>query len=83
MSKQPDSQTTPQNTWQPIETAPKDGTHILGASHYDNGKFCGMFVMCFCEGRWQSDGIDWYPTGKDDDNLSDKPTHWMELPDAP
>ena len=78
--KQPESVTT---NWQPIETAPKDGTYVLGATHYDDGKFCGMFVMCFCDGRWQSDGIDWRFTVKDDDKLSDKPTHWMPLPEKP
>ena len=71
------------NGWQPIETAPRDEQYVLGATYYQNGKFCGMAVMCFCDGRWQSDGIDWDFTGKDDDKFSDIPTHWMRLPEAP
>ncbi len=68
--------------WEEIDTAPKDGTHILG---YDgdtmavvffcrtqvrsSGKICGWWELSEC-GSWAEDG-NWYPTW------------WMELPEAP
>lgn len=65
-------------TWQPIETAPKDGTKILG---YDDGD---ILVMVF---ETDQDGAGgWYI------ELSERaytdvpewtPTHWMPLPEPP
>jgi hypothetical protein len=64
--------------WQPIETAPKDGTlvDLWISSKVDEG--VGQRVSdCFCDGvRWH-DGCafvedEWY-----------RPTHWMPLPTAP
>ena len=59
--------------WQPIETAPKDGTHILG---YADGEM--TVVYWFSEECWQitvsglhADDGEWWPT------------HWMLLPEAP
>ena len=64
--------------WQPIETAPRDGTRILfytphdpetgwlefvAESHYDKHGLVDTFVS-----QWQ-DGLE--------------PTHWMPLPDPP
>lgn len=64
--------------WQPIETAPRDGTRILfytpgdeetgwlgivTESHYDKHGLVDLFVP-----QWQ-DGLE--------------PTHWMPLPDPP
>lgn len=55
--------------WQPIETAPKDGSDILahwkasGTSH----------VVYYALGRWCDDC---------DDEIS-TPTHWMPLPEPP
>lgn len=64
--------------WLPIETAPKDGTHILLA-----GK---DFVM---SGQFDSDpglwfdsrgmGYEWEVWGSGELN----PTHWMPLPECP
>lgn len=59
--------------WQPIDTAPKDGTHFLG---YREGK------ESYSEAWWRPDvqsfgGNGWhYP-----DNSG--PTHWMPLPPKP
>ena len=65
--------------WQPIETAPKNGTEVLLYSRVGHviGKFC----------RWAPDdrdwmGSDWVVTW-DDSCLSTPPTHWMPLPAAP
>jgi hypothetical protein len=63
--------------WQPIETAPRDGTEIdLWASgrrwadcHWHLGEWL----------RWQSDSVDEEPTHK----RIAFPTHWMPLPPAP
>ncbi len=59
--------------WQPIETAPKDGTSVLG--YWLGGKHdCAIHAVKFHKGRW------WEPN--EDFRLSE-PTHWMPLPDAP
>lgn len=70
---------TPQE-WQPIESAPKDGTHILLAnkagtseggwlSDIDHGAdWEGQIGMA---GWWRADGTDW-PN-----------SHWQPLPDPP
>lgn len=67
--------------WQPIESAPRDGTYILlgyADSHSE-------------EGRWMGDASrnHWGETGwfaSDDDVLCEhpsKPTHWRPLPAPP
>jgi hypothetical protein len=70
------------STWQPIETAPKDGTHLLlsdgervtlggWTSDMDQGaEYEGQIGMA---GWWS---VDLGPNG-------DRPTHWMPLPEAP
>ncbi len=67
--------------WQPIETAPKDGTHILLYQPVEGGSYVGkdipdsyMFVGCFERGKWFCTEY----------TAFDKmPTHWMELPECP
>lgn len=65
--------------WQPIETAPKDGTRVLlFTTHipndYYNESFIGVQI-----GRWDcghmSDGWEFENIGE--------PTHWMPLPPPP
>lgn len=86
------------NTWQPIETAPKDGTRILGYTP------AGIFTIYWLDeqsvsdcGRaviyagWWSDGGRTRPgsnmanPAKDDgeDLGQDEPTRWMPLPAEP
>lgn len=55
--------------WQPIETAPKDGTHIIAWQATD-----GMRVSWFEGGMWQN-----FPWRSRRIN----PTHWMPLPEPP
>ena len=71
--------------WQPIETAPKDGTSFLGwdgkyvtemiwASHEDDDGHVGWCCAGFSYGGVLYD-LHYLPLGE--------PTHWMPLPDPP
>ena len=67
--------------WQPIETAPKDGTQILVWSPYRHT------CVTWYSGQYddQPHGwIDWF-TGKEYGGnwYAHKATHWMPLPDPP
>lgn len=55
--------------WQPIETAPKDGTQIL------LGKVGGSMIVGFWNGYAWDDG--------DFDSNVSWPSHWMPLPEPP
>jgi hypothetical protein len=59
----------PQVAWQPIATAPKDGTQIIGWW----SKSQVFEIVDWCEGRW---------TNLDNDEIS-QPTHWMPVPTPP
>ena len=61
--------------WQPIETAPKDGTVVLIYSPAD-----GVMSSHLHWGNWQ--GMVWRSVGHVDFERS-KPTHWMPLPAPP
>lgn len=66
--------------WQPIETAPKDGTEILlyfRFGHIENGSFVkdrlgygqwNTFYRTHCSSRWETPY---------------EPSHWMPLPTPP
>ena len=55
------------NQWQPIETAPKDGTSVL--------TWCDPYVeICFMHGSV------WITGRCDDFGEAETPTHWMPLP---
>ena len=61
------------SAWQPIETAPRDGTQILG---WDGDE---RRIVWWCEGgRWISDKLQEYHPGERED-----PTHWQPLPSPP
>lgn len=68
--------------WQPIETAPMDGTPILLYGPYEDISVAkwGPGWSCLADGRhaiaWQSD----FGTEYIDFSC---PTHWMPLPEAP
>ena len=83
--------------WQPIETAPKDGTRILGYTEY------GVEMVKYCENEIKSDNDSisecqggWIGVEQDSTCLphtkyswlkekkeQHQPTHWMPLPAAP
>ena len=59
-------------TWQPIDTAPKDGTPILGfMPSYYRGKG-GMSVVLYMDGKWF-----------DNTAFETNPSHWQPLPPPP
>jgi hypothetical protein len=62
--------------WQPMDTAPKDGTNILvfcdGSIHFS--RYC--IVSDSARARGWSDG--WYGSA----SVTYAPTHWMPLPKA-
>jgi hypothetical protein len=61
--------------WQPIETAPKDGTRVILCAVDGN-------YPRVAEGYYQRDGWHW----STDENWRDSemaPTHWMPLPVPP
>lgn len=62
--------------WQSIESAPKDGTHIM---LYYGGYQCPMRV-----GHWAGwGGGIWRCSSTGYNILSSDPTHWMPLPPGP
>lgn len=78
-------------TWQPIETAPKDGTTILGFDAEPDGLGWGVVTMDwrFCEidkvGYWSVRDVhvcEDYSLYEDEDNATHL-THWMPLPKGP
>ena len=72
--------------WQPIETAPKDGTPILGARFATYFSSVEKFPLGatmqweggLCAGRWAYTGL--MVQLVDDDQM---PTHWLPLPECP
>lgn len=61
-------------TWQPIDTAPKDGVEIVG-----HDKATGVsHVTSFANGVWHDPDDHYYSEAP-----PFAPTHWMPLPDAP
>ncbi len=61
--------------WQPIETAPKDGTWVLTC---DVSDFNLQRVL-----RWDTDTHSRNPTWRDHELFPKTPTHWMPLPPVP
>lgn len=60
--------------WQPIETAPKDGSEILGWSSISGE----AYVMW-----WEAIHSDWVWCINDLEDMFCDPTHWMPLPEPP
>ena len=62
--------------WQPIETAPTDGTRILV---WEGFYECVELVWW----RWKQTGEEAYGTWTTNGISGYNPTHWMPLPDPP
>lgn len=64
--------------WQPIETAPKDGSNILGfdSNFPSNGAYITWFAEKYGSYQWCSDSTN-------DFGGWEIPTHWMPLPKPP
>ena len=60
------------NGWQPIETAPKDGTAFLAC-------WLGLGGQPFEVVNWDDEANEWIAFG----HAVDRPTHWMPLPPLP
>lgn len=63
--------------WQPIETAPKDGTPVL----LFTGE--GILEAYYLYGEWNQSACHSTYEGAGGVVISCKPTHWMPLPEAP
>lgn len=65
--------------WQPIETAPRDGTSVLLFCPADD-----CWESYIAQGWYESGIFDrrWY-AAVDENPLSPQPTHWMPLPNPP
>lgn len=65
--------------WQPIETAPKDGTWILG---FLKRKVLEDQIQCYCWNAHGSDDDLWV-NASDTNDFDEQPTHWMPIPAPP
>ena len=66
--------------WQPIETAPKDGTHILAYQHTnDPDDEHVIYVVLYRKvlGEWE------WIEARGEEYACFEPTHWMPLPNPP
>ena len=63
--------------WQPIETAPKDGTLVLVWDEDTGGAFAAQFLVEVTGWGNPGEWMDWHGM-----RLL-QPTHWMPLPDPP
>lgn len=66
--------------WQPIETAPKDGTHIIALRPTDPPHVESMYWARYEDA--DRDG-DWHWSYDGDSPREGSPTHWMPLPPPP
>ncbi len=72
------------SAWQPIETAPKDGTRIMVAS--EHGAWIAEYLPVYESGYrpdspWNSVMLNHWHIPQHLRHI--KPTHWMPLPEPP
>ena len=61
--------------WEPIKSAPKDGTKII--AYWQKSGHCEDATLHHCD-----DGERWYHVLFDGERLNTEPTHWMPMPNA-
>jgi len=77
------------NEWQPIDTAPKDGTVVLlygiwAGEIHGPARSKAFDIGSFQDGRSDFPGNDWWVLGTGDYyECWMRPTHWMPLPEPP
>jgi len=64
--------------WQPIETAPKDGTEII----YWSKHLCRPMMAFYSEGHIWMGGLAYHPSAIPRE-WEDVATHWMPMPGRP
>lgn len=69
--------------WQPIETAPKDGTRILGLTSFGDIEICEYCTITNYTYEEAGDGLFGRTVHVDEFWSNNKPTHWMPLPAPP
>jgi hypothetical protein len=67
--------------WQPIETAPKDGTSILVWGVVEEGD--GTPECAVVSGGWKRKNVRYYLIPWPQEDLTMCATHWMPLPEPP
>jgi len=76
--------------WQPIETAPKDGTEIIAL--YDCGGVYGVRIMWyFTEQDYENisppgtieENVGWWSIRSSTASEKVKPSYWMPMPEYP
>lgn len=80
-----------QNQWQPIETAPKDGTEVFVYDAADKKIYRAKWYLDEEVQEWDAEDLEagFYELNKCFENYDDyfmalgNPTHWMPLPKAP
>ena len=61
--------------WEPIKSAPKDGTKII--AYWDKSGHCEDATL-----HYYDDGERWYHVLFDGERVNDEPTYWIPMPNA-
>ena len=70
--------------WQPIETAPEDGTRILILLPEKQAVFkCRIIIGNCVRNNWWTEHNRWLSEYDDRYHFDLDPTHWMPLPELP
>ena len=72
--------------WQPIETAPKDGTYFIGAGPLGVSEWYWKEAVVFENDEARLNipaGFQRPTTYQPEYDLANQPTHWMPWPDPP
>ena len=72
------------NNWRPIETAPKDGTQILGFDEWEGINVC-YWIDCSEVWEQRDTKYGWarYYDSTEMSYVTFEPTHWQPLPEPP